>query len=183
MYMYTDSRLEVGHESDITWMIFNVFIWAQLELELGIMCASLPALRVFFRKFLSGSLSRLTRSNNSNLGSNVGSRKARSRISDKMDPESTAITEHELQNRDSFRGKAQPSVDQTTLADNDRASWSPSTAPSEVGLIKGPREYEAYSNKNMEKYRQSFRQYVTERQDKHRNYSQPFDRPSSGRQS
>lgn len=32
-----------------------LFVWAQFELQVGIMCASAPALRVFFRRYLSGS--------------------------------------------------------------------------------------------------------------------------------
>jgi hypothetical protein len=31
-----------------------VFVWAQFELQVGIMCASAPTLRVFFRRYLSG---------------------------------------------------------------------------------------------------------------------------------
>lgn len=34
---------------------YKLFVWAQLELQLGIMCASAPALRVFFRRYLGGS--------------------------------------------------------------------------------------------------------------------------------
>jgi hypothetical protein len=29
-----------------------LFVWAQFELQVGIMCASAPALRVFFRRYL-----------------------------------------------------------------------------------------------------------------------------------
>jgi hypothetical protein len=31
-----------------------VFVWAQFELQVGIMCASAPSLRVFFRRYLGG---------------------------------------------------------------------------------------------------------------------------------
>ena len=34
---------------------FMVFVWAQFELQVGIMCASAPTLRVFFRRYLGGS--------------------------------------------------------------------------------------------------------------------------------
>lgn len=46
-----------GHESDVSHNIFNLIVWAQLELQLGIMCASAPSLRVFFRHYLGGSAS------------------------------------------------------------------------------------------------------------------------------
>jgi hypothetical protein len=39
-------------------MIFDAYIWAQLELQLSIICASLPALRVFLRRYLSVSFTR-----------------------------------------------------------------------------------------------------------------------------
>lgn len=32
-----------------------LFVWAQFELQVGIMCASAPSLRVFFRRYLGGS--------------------------------------------------------------------------------------------------------------------------------
>lgn len=44
-----------GHSSDVSWNIFDLFVWAQLELQLGIMCAAAPSLRVFFRRYLGGS--------------------------------------------------------------------------------------------------------------------------------
>jgi hypothetical protein len=31
-----------------------VFVWAQFELQVGIMCASAPSLRAFFRRYLGG---------------------------------------------------------------------------------------------------------------------------------
>lgn len=44
-----------GHDSDVSWNIFDLFLWAQLELQLGIMCAAAPSLRVFFRRYLGNS--------------------------------------------------------------------------------------------------------------------------------
>lgn len=39
----------------MSWNIYDLFIWAQLELQLGIMCAAAPSLRVFFRRYLGNS--------------------------------------------------------------------------------------------------------------------------------
>lgn len=39
----------------MSWNIFDLFLWAQLELQLGIMCAAAPSLRVFFRRYLGNS--------------------------------------------------------------------------------------------------------------------------------
>jgi hypothetical protein len=41
----------------VSWNIFDLLVWAQLELQLGIMCASAPSLRVFFRRYLGNSSS------------------------------------------------------------------------------------------------------------------------------
>ncbi|WPH03160.1 Hypothetical protein R9X50_00603600 [Acrodontium crateriforme] len=57
---------KVGHESDITWVLFNVMVWSVLELQLALMCASAPAIRVLFRTYLNVSVSRAMRSTSSN---------------------------------------------------------------------------------------------------------------------
>ena len=40
-----------------------LFVWAQFELQVGIMCASAPALRVFFRRYLGGTSQNSTKQN------------------------------------------------------------------------------------------------------------------------
>lgn len=50
---------QLGHSADLTYAGFNVFIWAQLEVQLAIICASAPALRVFFRTYLSDPMVRV----------------------------------------------------------------------------------------------------------------------------
>lgn len=50
-----------------------LFVWAQFELQVGIMCASAPALRVFFRRYL-GSTQHSTNQNSthpSSLGGTI----------------------------------------------------------------------------------------------------------------
>ena len=47
---------KVGHSIDLTWDGYDVFIWAQLETQLSLICASAPTLRVFFRTYLSNPL-------------------------------------------------------------------------------------------------------------------------------
>jgi hypothetical protein len=44
-----------SNSRDVIRSAFYLFVWAQLELQVGIMCASAPALRVFFRRYLGGS--------------------------------------------------------------------------------------------------------------------------------
>jgi hypothetical protein len=50
---------ELGHSVDLTWTGYDVLIWAQLETQLSLICASAPALRVLFRTYLSGSMIRV----------------------------------------------------------------------------------------------------------------------------
>jgi hypothetical protein len=47
---------KVGHSVDLTWDGYDVLIWAQLETQLSLICASAPALRAFFRAYLSNPL-------------------------------------------------------------------------------------------------------------------------------
>lgn len=44
--------IDVSNSNDVTRSAYNLFVWAQFELQAGIMCASAPALRVFFRRYL-----------------------------------------------------------------------------------------------------------------------------------
>lgn len=56
----------VGVETDASWNIFNTFVWASLELNLSLMCASAPSLRVLFREYFSIPFSKIRRSVASN---------------------------------------------------------------------------------------------------------------------
>lgn len=47
---------KVGHSIDLTWDGYDVLIWAQLETQLSLICASAPALRVFFRSYITNPL-------------------------------------------------------------------------------------------------------------------------------
>jgi hypothetical protein len=48
---------------------FMLFVWAQFELQVGIMCASAPALRVFFRRYLGGTTQNSTNQNSTHPSS------------------------------------------------------------------------------------------------------------------
>lgn len=47
---------KIGHSVDLTWDGYDVLVWAQLETQLSLICASAPALRVFFRTYLANPL-------------------------------------------------------------------------------------------------------------------------------
>jgi hypothetical protein len=71
------------HTYDLTYAGFNVIVWAQLELQLSLVCASAPALRVFFRRYLAMPLRALS-SGRSNMGStrDRDSRRTATRLTD-----------------------------------------------------------------------------------------------------
>lgn len=56
---------KVGFSPDLTWIGFDAFVWAELEMQLALICASAPALRVCFR-ILRGPFSRNRSSARSN---------------------------------------------------------------------------------------------------------------------
>jgi hypothetical protein len=47
---------QVSHSLDKPYIGFDIVAWAQLETHLALICASSPALRVFFRTHLKGSV-------------------------------------------------------------------------------------------------------------------------------
>lgn len=53
-----NSLQRLGTHWDITWLGFDVFIWSDLEVQLAIICASVPSLRVLFRQYLSDPITR-----------------------------------------------------------------------------------------------------------------------------
>jgi len=69
------------HTYDLTYAGFDVLIWAQLELQLSLICASAPALRVFFRRYLANPLRALS-SGRSHTTSARDSRRTATRLTD-----------------------------------------------------------------------------------------------------
>lgn len=61
---------KVGHSVDLTWDGYDVLVWAQLETQLSLICASAPALRAFFRTYLKNPLSVFSSARNSNSRQN-----------------------------------------------------------------------------------------------------------------
>ncbi|KAK0290703.1 hypothetical protein LTR35_000135 [Friedmanniomyces endolithicus] len=126
---------EVGHNPDFSPMIFNAQAWSQLELQLGIICASLPALRVLFRRYLAGptsqafSFSRSAQSSRGPMSVLPG------------DPPDDQYQLGEV------RVKHEKQFDVTTVAaveEEKRAVPPVSTAASTRHLVHSPAEYEAY---------------------------------------
>ncbi|KAM3417077.1 hypothetical protein BST61_g8653 [Cercospora zeina] len=148
---------KVGHSSDVSTSIFYVFVWAQLELSLGIMCTSLPSMRVLFREYLSNPFFKRFSSNRRNR-----------RMSDEVriiqDQGITGVSSADLESHSThFSAKHTPTSSTSTCDDHDvivkeyehdtttRASWTNGIPY----LVTTPEQYESYNLHNMEKYRKS----------------------------
>ncbi|KAK3075912.1 hypothetical protein LTR53_000341 [Teratosphaeriaceae sp. CCFEE 6253] len=66
---------QLGVDYDITWVGFDLYVWSCLEVHLALICASAPALRVFFREYMSDPLSRALNSTRSLTGSARGTKR------------------------------------------------------------------------------------------------------------
>jgi hypothetical protein len=71
---------KVGHSNDLTYDGYDVLVWAQLETQLSLICASAPTLRVFFRDYLSIPVLRALSS--ARTGSRRDSRRTSKRLPD-----------------------------------------------------------------------------------------------------
>jgi hypothetical protein len=121
---------ETGTSNDITRSAFNLFVWAQIELQAGIICASAPSLRVFFRRYLgaSGFGSRKTRDTN-------GTTTARSKqITVKRD---TSVT-YEQDLTESTESLTTPIDKMPTIT---KPTWSPITGDNRVGATIAATRY------------------------------------------
>ncbi|KAI7150661.1 hypothetical protein KC324_g15497, partial [Hortaea werneckii] len=160
---------EVGHNSDVSWLIFDVYVWAQVELQLGIMLASAPALRIFFRRYLNKPINRAVHTATGSFNPRSAERSGSRFSSHNVDCSSGS--------KDSWNQRDQysPSYDQ---AKSDFAQVSVveqggsllSTAPSTDSLIRSPEDYEAYNLQRLEHCRQS----LDKRGTRAPNFSQPF---------
>ena len=143
-------------------------------MQLAIICASAPVLRVLFRKYLSDPISRAvqTASSKSRSGNRSGNRsgiRSTNRDSKTMDD----VVNYSLKNDDEWRGaedktlarqSVKPSME--TLGDLDSASTHASThVPSERYRIKTAEDYETYALQNLERSRTQTRRYTLTRHD------------------
>ena len=146
---------KLGTHYDITWIGFDVFIWSVLEVQLAIICACAPALRVLFREYLKDPISRAMQTASSLSRSGI-----RSTNRDSKQIESSGVVTYS-QRRESadvrdtaeknpVKHDVRPSLD--TVGEQEVES-SPSTFGSEANVIKTPADYEAYALQNLERHR------------------------------
>lgn len=151
---YYLARLGTGY--DITWIGFNVYIWSDLEVQLAIICASAPVLRVLFRRYLKDPLSRAR-----HTASNVSGSGFRSAQRDSKPPEQAAVNSFS-QTRESqdssgssdkklVRHSIKPSLVTVGEQETETSTWS--RPKSEPFVIRNAADFEAYALDNLEKGR------------------------------
>lgn len=161
---------EVGHEPDVSWLIFYVFVWAQLELQLGIMCAAAPAMRVFFRSYLSKPLNRAVHNATGSIASrhNEGGNPGRSKGSISRIVE--AQEDHDRRGDDFVLKHSTKGSEMSTVSEVNDLEQGHSPSTSTRYLIKTPADYEAYNLQSLEQSRKSL-----EKRSRHApNFSQQF---------
>ncbi|KAK3677324.1 hypothetical protein LTR78_002862 [Recurvomyces mirabilis] len=126
----------VGHTGDVSWNIFNATAWSQCELQLGVVCASLPTMRVLFRKYLNNTTSRAI-SNVRSLGSHNSQHSRMGSIRRVNGPDDRC-------EREEFSMKHMRTVSEMKELEGEPEHHSPSsTSPSTTQLFKGsgPEKY------------------------------------------
>ncbi|KAI7562962.1 hypothetical protein KC317_g8059, partial [Hortaea werneckii] len=134
-------------------LIFSAALLVVVASALGIMCASAPALRVFFRSYLSGPISRAVDS--SGFGkSRSGKLEGDSGMSGSH---GTAGLKRLGSHADNEAGvtpqRDSKAVPVTETGYDDTESLSPSS--SQHRIIRTPAEFEAYNMQNMERFRET----------------------------
>ncbi|KAI6831932.1 hypothetical protein KC340_g3538 [Hortaea werneckii] len=160
---------EVGHNSDVSWLIFDVYVWAQVELQLGIMLASAPALRIFFRRYLNKPINRAVHTATGSLNPRSAERSGSRFSSHNVDCSSGS--KDSWNQRDEYsptRDQAKSDFAQVSVIEQGGSFLS--TAPSTDSLIRSPEDYEAYNLQRLEHCRQS----LDKRGGRAPNFSQPF---------
>lgn len=135
---------DVGINPDVSWTIYNVFAWAQLELCLSLMCASAPSLRVLFREYFSVPLTKVSRA--------VMSSKNWKRANVEDRPmHQLADSEEALR----CNSASKQVMVETTIAEEDEMTLTRTHTMSTNTPVRTPADYEFFSIQTVEKYRQS----------------------------
>ena len=147
---------ELGYDYDVTWVGFNVFIWSVLEVQLAIICACAPALRVLFRHSLKDPISRAIHTASSLSRSGI-----RSTNRDSRQTEPSGVVTYNSQKSDSMdlsgtveKNMVRQSVRRAleTVGEQDIES-APSYSRYDSKPIRTPEEFEAYALQNLDRYR------------------------------
>lgn len=175
----------LGTEYDQFWIGFDVLLWSDLECQLAIICASIPVLRVLFRRYLQGPLSRFTHSSSHGRSTTQGSVQV---------VRQTIVTDvHELDVRQGFKHNATRSLEKVLADEMDvddgfkhnatpalrtisedfsdtEIKKAPASRPAiydtdDADAISTPEQYEEYTLRNLNKYRPTPRRHAFVREE------------------
>ncbi|KAK5716092.1 hypothetical protein LTR15_009917 [Elasticomyces elasticus] len=151
---------QLGVSYDLTWQGYSLFVWSALEVHLALICASAPALRVFFREYMSDPLSRALQSTRTMTS-------ARGTTRDSREPNGDSMVSYSSHARDSSVGTSEcgdkkliqhnmkPSLE--TVGETEVEASSPYMrvrSPARDSYpVKTPADFEAFALQNLEKHR------------------------------
>lgn len=127
---------QLGLAYDITWVAFEVIIWTQLEIQIAIMCACAPVLRVLVSDYLRDPVTRVFNTvNRSGARSRVDNN---SRLSNPSGIVAFTSSKHESRDSQDLEGKGDKNLIRHSVKPSlDTVEESvPSTAPSERDLTQ-----------------------------------------------
>ncbi|KAK3675345.1 hypothetical protein LTR78_004855 [Recurvomyces mirabilis] len=151
---------KLGTDYDITWVGYHLFVYSVLELQLALICASAPALRVFFREYLSDPFTRAvnaTRSASSGRGTNRGSAQVELGAVSFSSPglrSSVGSSEFGAEKK-LVQHRSEPLLETVGETDLETISLTDTTPRngSESLPVRTPEDFEAYALKNLQRNR------------------------------
>lgn len=148
---------QLGYNYDITWTGFNVFIWSALEVHGAIICASVPVLRVLFRQYLRGPLSRAR---------NTGTGRSHQEASIHAEPRSIPTPDIAKQKQE-YHSASKYNVTASLGSISEYEVDAPSALPNvaKAPILRTPDEYEAYALHSIDRYRSNPRRHGYMRSD------------------
>ncbi|KAH9826755.1 hypothetical protein Tdes44962_MAKER03298 [Teratosphaeria destructans] len=146
----------LGIDYDLTWIGYNEYVWALLELHLGIICASAPALRAFFRRYMGDSARRTTQNTSRSVSSTHWNTQRDSKqsglghVSYSQHGRQPSNGQEMEDNKLILQQNVHPALD--IVDETVQNTSSPVSAPNSY-VIKTPADYEMYNLRNLERNR------------------------------
>nr|POE47575.1 hypothetical protein CFP56_00906 [Quercus suber] len=156
---------QLGYTQDPSWLGMYLYLWSDLEIQLSIICASAPALRVFFRQYVRHSVvSRVVEPTGSNFDDEDITSKSRFSYLEAVKnlPRRMKSTNHRPPVLETSGDAEQLFARQ----DEKHPESSTTTTPVEP-VIKTPEEYEAFALRNLQKNRPPMRVSIARQASEH----------------
>nr|POE71378.1 hypothetical protein CFP56_62473 [Quercus suber] len=156
---------QLGYTGDPSWLGMKIFLWSDLEIQLSIICASAPALRVFFRQYIRNSIiPRNLEPTGSNFEDDEMTSKSRFSYLEAVKnlPRRMKSTSNRAPVTEMSGDWEQPFAPQ----DEKQPESSTTVAPIEP-VIKTPEEYEEFALRNLQRNRPPMRVSITRQISQH----------------